>query len=537
MAVLILSIILFFLPNVIFRRSRRELGFFHRGMCVLLAWLMFISPEMFNQLSDASVDYEHLGTSSWGHADREITYAYDGNGSLIIKNTADMSAAGFPVETVYYTYDAANRLIKIRVTPSRTIKNFIEYTYNDDGIRVSEYSYTTNCNGPAENEKTVIYLTDSYNHTGYSQALEELTFNKANPDLQTDTPDSVRTYLIGDDCIAQRTDGDMQYLLYDGHGSTRQLARWISSDIAVDDSYSYDGYGVLLQDDNNFLPNGTLQPGKVGTQATSLLYAGEHFDFNAQQYYNRARWYNPLIGLFNQVDPYAGNLHDPQSLHKYLYCHANPVNAIDPSGMFAVGLISTVMSVGKSLALRGHEAGRYYMTFNKVSAVIDIVAISAIIASGIFCPEVAQTKAVWRFPLDKIVRRGPKLPHIEIGYYKNEKHEQLLQLRVSENASSFVNETYLNQSSNSLWRGRFTYNWTNPKDSSFSGGLNIVIVDDIVECFVAIRGMVGADPKITLGLGMRAKGPLRFSTVTTIQLVEFGKNGFEIIFGKGNTFE
>ena len=32
------------------------------------------------------------------------------------------------------------------------------------------------------------------------------------------------------------------------------------------------------------------------------------------------------------MDPFAGNNRDPQSLHKYLYAHCNPVNNIDPSG-------------------------------------------------------------------------------------------------------------------------------------------------------------------------------------------------------------
>jgi len=41
------------------------------------------------------------------------------------------------------------------------------------------------------------------------------------------------------------------------------------------------------------------------------------------------------------MDPYAGNMQDPQSLHKYLYCHANPVNNIDPSGR-----MSTYLAVG-----------------------------------------------------------------------------------------------------------------------------------------------------------------------------------------------
>jgi len=71
--------------------------------------------------------------------------------------------------------------------------------------------------------------------------------------------------------------------LYDGHGSTRQLVHWTGSDIAIDDTFSYDGYGVLLQDKYNFIPNGGSQiPGKTAAQTTNLLYAGEHFDSDSQ---------------------------------------------------------------------------------------------------------------------------------------------------------------------------------------------------------------------------------------------------------------
>jgi hypothetical protein len=52
-------------------------------------------------------------------------------------------------------------------------------------------------------------------------------------------------------------------------------------------------------------------------------------------YYNRARYYDPSNGRFNRLDPASGNRTDPQSLHKYLYSHANPINAVDPTGMQA----------------------------------------------------------------------------------------------------------------------------------------------------------------------------------------------------------
>jgi len=166
--------------------------------------------------------------------------------------------------------------------------------------------------GTRSNEVTTTYLVDPYNHTGYAQVLEET--------IDDSSTTTLKTYTIGDDILSQATDSSSaQHLLYDGHGSTRQLA---NSSAAIVDAYSYDAYGVMLGGN----------PTASNPAATNLLYAGEQFDVDAQQYYLRARWYNPLNGLFNQVDPFAGNNENPQSLHKYLYCHANPVNNLDSSG-------------------------------------------------------------------------------------------------------------------------------------------------------------------------------------------------------------
>jgi RHS repeat-associated protein len=130
--------------------------------------------------------------------------------------------------------------------------------------------------------------------------------------------------------------GNTQYLLYDGHGSTRQLANDGTPNVVVD-CYGYDAYGVMLGGNPN---NSAPAP-------TSLLYAGEQFDTDAQQYYLRARYYDQNTGRFSRMDPYAGNPQNPQSLHKYLYCHANPVNAIDPSGLFGTFTnIAITISIG-----------------------------------------------------------------------------------------------------------------------------------------------------------------------------------------------
>ena len=111
-----------------------------------------------------------------------------------------------------------------------------------------------------------------------------------------------------------------------------------------------------MQDKDNFPPNGSQDPGKVAQQATSLLYAGEHFDTDSQNYYLRARWYDSLSGRFNRMDPYAGSPQDPQSLHKYLYAHCNPLMGIDPSGEMNVVELSVTITAVLFLASALHFA-------------------------------------------------------------------------------------------------------------------------------------------------------------------------------------
>jgi len=63
--------------------------------------------------------------------------------------------------------------------------------------------------------------------------------------LEETTGASTTGYAIGDDVLAQGTStATIQFLLYDGHGSTRQFVD--SSGTAIDEDYSYDAYGVML---------------------------------------------------------------------------------------------------------------------------------------------------------------------------------------------------------------------------------------------------------------------------------------------------
>ena len=81
----------------------------------------------------------------------------------------------------------------------------------------------------------------------------------------------------------------------------------------VQNSYQYDAFGM---------PLGTTE--KLNNR---IRYTGQQYDELTEQYYLRARYYNPVAGRFMQEDVYQGD-----GLNLYAYCGNNPVVYDDPSG-------------------------------------------------------------------------------------------------------------------------------------------------------------------------------------------------------------
>ncbi|MCP4111829.1 MAG: hypothetical protein GY749_40935, partial [Desulfobacteraceae bacterium] len=224
--------------------------------------------------------YEELHSSG-----TVTTYIYDDNGNLFSKSVdSDMTI---------YSYDYEDRLIGVESSTGN-----IAYAYNADGIRV-----TSDADGVVTN-----YLVDK--NRPYAQVLEE----------RNGIGEVTVFYIYGDDLISQHTDNaETYYYLYDGHMSVRMLT---NESEAVTDRYIYDAFGILLH--------------RTGSTLNNYLYTGEQYNPNTGFYYLRARYYNPGIGRFFNIDPYKGNMYDPLSLHRYLYTAGNPVNASDPTGMFTL---------------------------------------------------------------------------------------------------------------------------------------------------------------------------------------------------------
>jgi len=201
-----------------------------------------------------------------------------------------------------YQYDVMNRLTNAN-------SGAVVIVYDGDGNRIKKTAGGV----------TTWYLVATVNPSGWPQVVEEKTGT---------TPSTLaRVYSYGLDLVSQReAGGTVYYFGSDGHGSTRFLT---DGNAAVANAFAYDAYGTLIASNS--------------TPQTAYLYTGEQFDSALGFYYLRERYYNAGIGRFQTSDLFEGFQADPQSLHRYTYCHNSPNDHTDPSGeSLSAGQLATI---------------------------------------------------------------------------------------------------------------------------------------------------------------------------------------------------
>lgn len=228
--------------------------------------------------------------------DRLGSDTYDAGGNTTAATIHD-SLSG--TDTAFTcSYDFENRILS-----ATSVLSVVQLLYDGDGNRVQKI--VTDAFGT----RTTRYLVDERNPTRYSQVIEEL-----------DADNNVTaSYATGLDVIsltlATPTNKVTHFFGYDGHGNVRFLT---DADGLITDRWDYDAYGNLIA--------------RSGTTPNNILYCGEQFDSDLGRYFLRARYMDMTRGRFWSMDAWEGARLESSGLHKYLYCEAEPVNGVDPSG-------------------------------------------------------------------------------------------------------------------------------------------------------------------------------------------------------------
>ncbi len=240
-------------------------------------------------------------------------YTYDDAGNQLTDTIDD--------EVTTSTYDVENQLVRVEA-PEGAVSTF---EYDHEGLRTER----TDASG------TALYVLDK--NRDYAQVV-----------VETDADAIERVlYTYGDDLVSQRRDATVSFYQYDGLGSARALT---DASGAVTDTYAYEAFGDVLR--------------RTGTTENDYLFTGEQYDAGLDNYYLRARYYDPSVGRFTQMDTWMGRNSDSLTLHKYLYANADPANVADPSGRF--GLLSFSVSIDAVLAATavatvGYLAGKSFV--------------------------------------------------------------------------------------------------------------------------------------------------------------------------------
>lgn len=122
----------------------------------------------------------------------------------------------------------------------------------------------------------------------------------------------ISRYILGYGVVAGWNQGREGY--YSCHQDEQNSTAYIlGADGEIENVYQYDAFGVIRKSQERI--------------QNRILYTGQQYDQISEQYYLRARYYNPVVGRFLQEDVYRGD-----GLNLYAYCANNPVVYYDPSG-------------------------------------------------------------------------------------------------------------------------------------------------------------------------------------------------------------
>lgn len=238
-------------------------------------------------------------------------YTYDGNGN----RTKLLECEKGNVKQTTYTYDKNDRLLTESIGDDT-----VTYTYDDNGNMLEKSDgteQTFDLLDRMSSYKSAEGVTTTYGYyvddmrkskkTGNSAEITQI-WSDDDIALELESGEVRSTYVYGENLICSA----YGWYLYNAHGDVTALT---ANNGTVTKNYEYNSFGVQ----KSATDDGDENP---------YRYSGEYYDAESGYTYLQARYYDPDTGRFISEDPAM------DGENWYVYCGNDPVNMVDPTGMW-----------------------------------------------------------------------------------------------------------------------------------------------------------------------------------------------------------
>ena len=235
--------------------------------------------------------------------EKETRYRYNQKNQLLQKEDADGISC--------FTYDRQGGIIEEKNAAGNR-----RFTYNSLHQQTQVETETGNIQKNRYDAEGLRYeLIENGRRTSFVYHNGELLHEKGE---EAGLSKEATSYHLGAGIEAFQRDSKTYYYHQDEQLNTTLIS---DEERKLRNHYQYDAFGAGLE--------------AVEALPNRIRYTGQQYDEQTEQYYLRARYYNPILGRFMQEDVYQGD-----GLNLYAYCRNSPVVYYDPSGYIKAGTIA-----------------------------------------------------------------------------------------------------------------------------------------------------------------------------------------------------